>query len=153
MAMMAYMYVKGQKQGSMKGGITQKGRENSIGISGSEVISISHGTLTPRDPNSGLASGKRQHQPVTITKEVDATSPKLLQALWSNEALDITVGVSGNPSPPGITLKDGTIVEIRPYFGPAPWGHLGKRYEDIVVAFPELSSFELQYLAQLSQGA
>jgi type VI secretion system secreted protein Hcp len=148
MAMMAYMYAKGQKQGSFKGSTAQKGRR-----SGSEVISFTWGTLAPRDAQSGQASGKRQHQPVTITKEQDASSPQLFQALLSNEALDITIMVARNPSPPGITLKNGTIVSIRPYFGPTPWGSHGKRYEEIVVAFPELSSSELQYLTQLSHGA
>ena len=32
---------------------------------------------SPRDAASGQASGKRQHQPVTVRKEVDAASPKL----------------------------------------------------------------------------
>jgi hypothetical protein len=31
---------------------------------------------SPRDAASGQASGKRQHQPVTVRKEVDAASPK-----------------------------------------------------------------------------
>jgi hypothetical protein len=31
---------------------------------------------SPRDVASGQASGKRQHQPVTVRKEVDAPSPK-----------------------------------------------------------------------------
>ncbi len=31
---------------------------------------------SPRDTASGQASGKRQHKPVTIRKEVDAASPK-----------------------------------------------------------------------------
>ena len=32
----------------------------------------------PRDAATGQASGKRQHQPLTIRKEVDAASPKLI---------------------------------------------------------------------------
>jgi len=36
----------------------------------------SSGVQSPRDVASGQASGKRQHQPVTIRKEVDAPSPK-----------------------------------------------------------------------------
>jgi len=151
MAMNAYLSVKGQKQGSMKGSSTKKGHG-----SWSEVISISSGTLTPRDPQSGLPSGKRQHQPIKIVREVDAASPQLLEALWSNEPVDVEIGLStgsGAPSSPGVTLKNGTIVSINPYFGPKPWGHRGNWYEEVVVAFPELSAFELQYLAQLSPGA
>jgi type VI secretion system Hcp family effector len=143
MALNAYIKVTGTKQGSMKGSTTRKGHG-----SWSEVISIRWGNLV--FAASGQSSGKRQHQPVTIRKEVDAASPQLLQALWSNEAVDIAVEVSGTP---GTTLKNGTIVSIDPYFGPAPWGHSGKRYEEIVVTFPELSSSDLQHLTQLSQGA
>jgi hypothetical protein len=32
---------------------------------------------SPRDAASGQASGKRQHEPVTVHKEVDAATPKL----------------------------------------------------------------------------
>jgi hypothetical protein len=34
-------------------------------------------TPSPRDAASGQPTGKRQHQPVTVRKEVDAASPKL----------------------------------------------------------------------------
>ena len=33
---------------------------------------------TPRDATSGQASGKRQHDPLTVSKQVDAASPKLV---------------------------------------------------------------------------
>jgi len=34
------------------------------------------GVTSPRDSSTGMATGKRQHQPITITKQVDATSPQ-----------------------------------------------------------------------------
>jgi hypothetical protein len=34
-------------------------------------------TPSPKDAASGQATGKRQHEPVTVKKEVDAASPKL----------------------------------------------------------------------------
>lgn len=34
------------------------------------------GVTSPRDSSTGMATGKRQHQPITITKEVGATSPQ-----------------------------------------------------------------------------
>ena len=33
----------------------------------------------PRDSASGQATGKRQHKPITITKEWDAASPQLMK--------------------------------------------------------------------------
>ena len=34
-------------------------------------------TAKPRDAASGQATGRRQHQPITITKEVDKASPRV----------------------------------------------------------------------------
>jgi hypothetical protein len=78
------------------------------GKEGIRVIEVRHSIVSPRDPQSGLPtgrrqsglptgqrqsglptgqresgipSGKRQWQPITILKEVDSASPKLLQAL------------------------------------------------------------------------
>src|SRR5690349_18385178 len=39
----------------------------------------------PRDPASGLPTGKRQHKPIVITKELDKSSPLLYNALVNNE--------------------------------------------------------------------
>jgi len=87
MAMMAYMYAKGQKSGEIKGSITQKGREGSIG-----VIAASHEIVSPRDPQSGLPTGQRMHKPFVITKELDKASPILLHVLCSNENLsEVTI--------------------------------------------------------------
>ena len=36
---------------------------------------------SPKDAASGLSSGKRQHTPVTIVREVDKASPKMMTAL------------------------------------------------------------------------
>jgi type VI secretion system secreted protein Hcp len=80
--MIAYLTLKGAKQGDIKGSVTQKGREGMIAL-----ISVSYGVETPIDAASGEASGKRQHQPVRITKEVDQTTPQLFEALVINETL------------------------------------------------------------------
>ena len=80
MALNAYLKLKGQKQGEIKGSVTQKGREGKI-----LVIAAIHDVLSPRDPASGLATGKRMHKPFVITKEVDKSSPLLYNALVNNE--------------------------------------------------------------------
>ena len=82
MAMMTYMYAKGQKSGQIKGGVTQKGREDSIA-----VIAVSHSIVSPRDPQSGLPTGQRMHKPYTITKELDKATPILYNVLCTNENL------------------------------------------------------------------
>lgn len=81
-ALSAYMRVTGQTQGQIEGGVITKGREGSI-----EVISLEHQIISPRDPASGQATGKRQHGTVKITKELDKSSPLLHQAMTNNENL------------------------------------------------------------------
>src|SRR5689334_10466920 len=80
MALQAYLNLKGQKQGEIKGSVTQKGREGKIA-----VIAVSHEIISPRDPASGLPTGKRMHKPLVITKELDKSSPLLYNALVNNE--------------------------------------------------------------------
>jgi type VI secretion system secreted protein Hcp len=77
-----YLKIKAQKQGDIKGGVTQKGRENSI-----LVTSISHSIVSPRDPQSGLPTGQRQHKPLTVTIPLDRSAPLLYSALVTNENL------------------------------------------------------------------
>jgi type VI secretion system secreted protein Hcp len=80
MALNAYLKLKGQKQGDIKGSVTQKGREGSI-----MVIAVSHAIVSPRDAASGLPTGKRMHKPFVITKELDKSSPLLYNCLVNNE--------------------------------------------------------------------
>ncbi|MCC6523188.1 MAG: type VI secretion system tube protein Hcp [Polyangiaceae bacterium] len=80
MALNAYLKLKGQKQGNIKGSVTQKGREGKI-----MVIAVSHGIVSPRDPASGLPTGKRMHKPLVITKTIDAATPLLYNVLVHNE--------------------------------------------------------------------
>jgi type VI secretion system secreted protein Hcp len=78
----AYLKIKAAKQGAIKGGVTQKGREDSI-----LVIAVDHELVSPRDSASGQATGKRQHKPIVITKEIDRSSPALRTALITGENL------------------------------------------------------------------
>lgn len=81
-ALNAYLKLKGQKQGEIKGSVTQKGREGAIA-----VIAVSHSITSPRDPQSGLPTGQRMHKPFVFTKELDRSTPLLYQALVNNENL------------------------------------------------------------------
>jgi type VI secretion system secreted protein Hcp len=51
------------------------------------VNAVDHQVNSPTDVASGLPSGKRQHQPLVITKDVDQSSPLLYNALVNNENL------------------------------------------------------------------
>lgn len=80
MALNAYLRLKGATQGEIKGSVTQAGREGSI-----MVIAFEHEVISPRDPASGLPTGRRQHKAITITKEIDRSTPLLMNALTHNE--------------------------------------------------------------------
>ena len=84
MALNSYLKLKGQKQGDINGGVTQKGRERKI-----LVMAFNHEIQSPRDPASGLPTGKRMHKPFVITKEIDKSSPLLYSALVNNENLTV----------------------------------------------------------------
>ena len=87
MARIAYVTITGAKQGAIRGEITQRGREGSI-----PLIALSSQIIAPFDEASGSASGKRQHHPIVITKPIDQATPKLYQALITNEVLtDVTI--------------------------------------------------------------
>ena len=82
MALNAYLSLKGQKAGQIKGSVVQKGREGTI-----KVSAFTHEIVSPRDTASGMATGKRIHKPFVITKELDKSTPILYSALVNNETL------------------------------------------------------------------
>ncbi len=120
MAMMAYMWAKGQKMGAIDGPVTIKGREKSIG-----VVAYSHEVVSPRDPQSGLPTGQRMHKPLVITKQTDKTTPLFYQAMCTNENLSTVTlkfwtpqlkaasGVSTTVQHYTIQLTNATIAQIQ----------------------------------------
>jgi len=86
-----YMKVKGATQGDIT---TDANTADSIGGGWQEgfedfflVQRLSHNLTVPRDPHSGQPSGRRVHQPLTVTKILDKSSPMLAIALTTGEAL------------------------------------------------------------------
>src|SRR5436190_16956001 len=77
-----YVKIRGQKQVEIKGDVVQKGREGLIA-----GIQFHHEIASPRDPASGMATGKRQHKPIMFVTEVGRAHPMLLNALMTNEPL------------------------------------------------------------------
>jgi type VI secretion system secreted protein Hcp len=111
----AFMRIKSKAGGDIKGGATQKGREGMIVVDG-----IDHNVVVPVDVSSGLASGRRVHKPIVITKAVDKSSPALHQAIAQNEILsEVTIqffevgkdGVERNHYT--IVLKNARITGLR----------------------------------------
>jgi type VI secretion system secreted protein Hcp len=82
MALAAYLSIVAQRQGQIRGSVTQKGREDKI-----LVIAVQHEIVCPRDPQSGIPTGKRMHKPLHVWKELDRSSPLLQAVLCTNENL------------------------------------------------------------------
>lgn len=80
MAMTSYMNLTGKNQGKIEGDCTQSGREGKI-----LVYDLKHEIEIPRDTHTGLPTGQRIHHPLIITKHIDQSSPKLMQACTSGE--------------------------------------------------------------------
>ncbi|MBL7976348.1 MAG: type VI secretion system tube protein Hcp [Candidatus Kapabacteria bacterium] len=62
-------------------------------------LSQTGGIVSPRDPASGQATGKRQHSPIVLTKELDKSSPLLAVAeasAMSSNNPTITIDVNGS---------------------------------------------------------
>ena len=104
MALNAYMTLTGETQGEIKGGVTQAGREDSIA-----VYAVDHLVHAPLGVN-GLPSGSREHSPLVITKEVDKSSPLLINALVTNENITDLALRFWQPSPVGVEVQFYTIV-------------------------------------------
>ncbi len=76
-----YCTVVGAKQGTFTDDAV---RGNTTAI---PVYALTEEVKEPYDASSGQASGKRQHSPVTIVKELDKSSPFFFAAVVTNETL------------------------------------------------------------------
>jgi type VI secretion system secreted protein Hcp len=103
-AVNAYMTIENTAQGKMKGDPSRATSAERI-----RLISVA------REAGSGMATGKRMHKPFTITKEVDASSPMLKQALAKGNVLgDVVIVFEGaGAGAQKIVLKDAIITGIQ----------------------------------------
>ncbi len=115
MALNAYLNLTGDVHGKVEGSVTRMGRERTI-----EVNAVDHEVSSPRDATSGKSTGRRQHGPIVILKEVDRSSPVLYSMLAGNERASEWRLDFWRPSRSGreqqyytIELVDATISEIR----------------------------------------
>ena len=77
--------------------ITSQGRENSI-----ECYGFNSEVQTSREATTGLSTGRRIHLPIRISKKIDKSSPLILKALTTNQAIEGTFKFfRANPSGDG----------------------------------------------------
>ncbi len=148
MALNAYLRLKGEKSGDIRGSVLQKGREGRIA-----VIAASHEIDAPHDIVSGQGVGKRQHRPLVITKELDRSSPLLHGALASNErftgfTLDFfapqvkaSTGTGADVNDFTIVLHDARIASIRMTMPNNKIADLAKlaTYEEIAFTYTKIT--------------
>jgi type VI secretion system secreted protein Hcp len=63
--------------------VTSQGRENSI-----ECLYFKFNVNTAREAGTGMASGRRQYEPIVIRKRVDKSTPLLFKALVENQVIE-----------------------------------------------------------------
>jgi len=117
----AYVSIDGQKSGIFKGNAIMEGNEGKI-----ECIGFRFLISVPHDPESGRSNGKRQHMPVVLVKNIDYSTPQLLQALCTNEILKSVVIEFYKKASDGrqqlyyrVTLTNASISQLTQYGGTA----------------------------------
>jgi type VI secretion system secreted protein Hcp len=118
--------IEGAKQGVFKGDRTGKISATAFGLE----------SKSPTDAASGRASGKVHNLPVTITKEIDAASPQIFQALCTNEPLkSVTIELYAT-GPDGketavqvVRLTNASVAGLRQSLDPGAGASAGPREE------------------------
>lgn len=100
MALNAHLWLEGETSGPVQGDVTQAGREGSI-----MVIATSQTSQV----NETEAGPVPTHQPLTITKEIDKSSPLLAAMLQSGETLTLFRLEFWRPSRTGVEVQYYTI--------------------------------------------
>jgi type VI secretion system secreted protein Hcp len=83
MAETVHLYLKASGA-DIKGESTQHslGRENSI-----ECLYFEQAVKTAREAGSGMATGRRQYEPLLLRKRIDKSSPLIAKALVENQTI------------------------------------------------------------------
>ncbi|HSP61915.1 MAG TPA: type VI secretion system tube protein TssD [Pyrinomonadaceae bacterium] len=131
-----FITIEGTKQGKFKG--EGRGPMNSDKIAG---LKFFYEVSAPRDPATGLPTGRRQHRPVVITKEWGAATPQLFEALTNNEVLKSVVFEFFRPTQMGqeqvyqvIKLTNASISNIKQYTDTESTAEL----EDVAFSFQQI---------------
>jgi type VI secretion system secreted protein Hcp len=119
MAETVHLYLKANGA-DIKGESTQHslGRENSI-----ECLYFEQAVKTAREAGSGMATGRRQYEPLLLRKRIDKSSPLIAKALVENQVIEGTFKFF-RPNPTGdgttqhfysIKIEDGRVASQKMY--------------------------------------
>jgi type VI secretion system secreted protein Hcp len=119
-----YISVKGKTQGQIKGSSTKPKRIDWI-----ELSDCDWGAIELKGSGNSHINGGRTKQPVQIVKEFDAASPLMIQALVTNETLQIIIEEieASNHGAESVTkrmtLTNASITYVRSYMAPLSGEH------------------------------
>jgi type VI secretion system secreted protein Hcp len=77
----AYLKLSGERVKDIKGPVRDPDETKNGSIA---LLAVEHSIVSPRHPATGMATGKRQHHPITVTKETDNTSPHFYEFIAQN---------------------------------------------------------------------
>ncbi len=115
-ALQAHVAIKGKKQGQFKGeGFADKRKDR-----WAPLLSFSFSGISPRDPGTGLPSGKRHYDPICLVKQWGESTPQLWTAFATNESLAEVDFEFTRTNPNGeesvyqtVTLLEASIVQMK----------------------------------------
>ncbi len=110
-----HMTAVGENQGNIEGSCEASGKEDTIVVVGNE-----HRVYLPTDPQTGLPTGQRRHEPYTILKYIDKATVPFYQAMCQGEHMAQVEIKFYRINPVGqeehyytVKLTDAIITEIR----------------------------------------
>lgn len=132
MSLNAYLRMTGERQGEIKGSVVKAGREDSI-----KVIAANHEIGSSKESNSrsirgsfGGISGKAQHKPFFITKEVDQSSPLIYKMFLENENISDWKLQFWQPSTSGTEIQHYSVELINAKVTDISFEMLNNMYEE-----------------------
>lgn len=93
--------------------VERKAQNGVLTISGNvrefPILSLGFEIVSPRDPQSGLPTGRRMWKPIVVTKQWDPSSPTLFQAAVTNESLkEVTIEFEDD----WLTFKNAKLIDF-----------------------------------------
>ena len=157
MAYEFYVTIEGTKQGRLAGETAREAHKGKLA-----GIGFSYEVTSSRGAASGRASRKREHGPVTFTKEWGRASPQLFQALVTNEVLKSALFEFVRTNDVGvehvfhtIKLTNASVTSIHQYVAAQEDAELDNaELEDVALSFRdiEITNVDGKTMASDSEG-
>jgi type VI secretion system secreted protein Hcp len=147
MAYEFYVTIEGTQQGQLKGESAREAHHDKMA-----GLSFRYTVGSPRESATGMATGKRQHQPITFVKEWGAASPQLFTAAITNESLkSVLFEFVKTDQRSGeevvfhtIKLTNAFVTTIEQYIDPGPESHDTLALEKLSLSFQRIEIANLE---------